>query len=108
MEMEIAIIVLVSIVIILQLISIFKNKSNKSLNNNDLEEIKKVVSDTNTLVYDKVENRLVNQTILLENSNKHLFEKLDIKFQNLENNYQSLLKTFENTKNILQTLHFRI
>ena len=101
MEMEIAIIVLVSIVIILQLISIFKNKSNKSLNNNDLEEIKKVVSDTNTLVYDKVENRLVNQTILLENSNKHLFEKLDIKFQNLENNYQSLLKTFENTKNIL-------
>ena len=60
MEMEIAIIVLVSIVIILQLISIFKNKSNKSLNNNDLEEIKKVVSDTNTLVYDKVENRLVN------------------------------------------------
>ena len=101
--MEIAIIVLVCIVIILQIVNLAKNRGNNSLSNKDLDDIKKVVSESLKDSLERFNDKLDNQSKLLESNNKLLFEKLEIRFSSMENNMNLLIKSFDEIKTIMNS-----
>ena len=88
--MEVVIIVLISIVILLQIVNIIKNKAHHTLTDKDLEDIKQSVilslKDNNSMV---------------ELQNRHLIDLLDIRFKQFQDSMDRLVNSFEETKNNL-------
>lgn len=97
--MEIAIITLLALVIILQIITIIRNKPNNTLTNKDLEAIKRTVIES----LDRFNDKIDSQTKLLESKNTSLYEKFDLKLLILEKNLDNLYKIFDETKKIINS-----
>lgn len=102
--MDIVLLVLLIIVVVLLGINIFisiKNKPSNSLNNADIENIENVVkSCMNQNIY-RINDKLDTQVKLLKEANFSLFEKLEVKFNNLENEIESLKLSFKDTNEMI-------
>ena len=101
--MDIVLLVLLIIVIILLGVNIFisiNNKPSNSLNENDIKVIEQTVKNTLNQNIDRINDKLDSQVKLLKESNFNLFEKLEVKFNNLENEIESLKLSFKDTNEL--------
>ena len=102
--MDIVLLVLLIIVIILLGVNIFiniKNKPSNSLNENDIKVIEQTVKNTLNLNFDRINDKLDSQVKLLKEANYSLFEKLEVKFNNLEIEIESLKLSFKDTNEMI-------
>ena len=102
--MDIVLLVLLIIVIILLGVNIFisiKNKPANSLNNTDIENIERVVKSCMNQNIDRINDKLDTQVKLLKEANFSLFDKLEVKFNNLENEIESLKLSFKDTNEMI-------
>ena len=100
--MDIVIIILLVIVICLLIISIIKTKSNNTITEKDLLNIKNAVNEP----INKLEDKLSNQTTLIEEKNKSLFEKIDLRIKSLEDKLEKLNSAFNKFSNdLLESNH---
>lgn len=102
--MDIIILVLLIVTVVLLSINIFvsiKNKPSNSLNNTDIENIERVVKSSMNQNIDRINDKLDNQLKLLKEANFSLFDKLEVKFNNLENEIESLKLSFKDTNEMI-------
>ena len=102
--MDIVVLVLLIIVIILLGVNIFiniKNKPSNSLNENDIKVIEQTVKNALNQNIDRINDKLDSQVKLLKEANFNLFEKLEVKFNNLENEIESLKLSFKDTNEMI-------
>lgn len=102
--MDIILLVLLIVVIILLGVNIFiniKNKPSNSLNENDIKVIEQTVKNALNQNIDRINDKLDNQLRLLKEANFSLFEKLEVKFNNLENEIESLKLSFKDTNEMI-------
>ena len=103
--MDIVLLVLLIVVIILLGVNIFiniKNKPSNSLNENDIKVIEQTVKNTLNQNIDRINDKLDSQVKLLKEANFNLFEKLEVKFNNLENEIESLKLSFKDTNSSIK------
>ena len=102
--MDIVLLILLIIVVVLLSVNIFisiKNKPSNSLNNTDIENIERVVKSSMNQNIDRINDKLDNQLKLLKEANFSLFDKLEVKFNNLENEIESLKLSFKDTNEMI-------
>lgn len=92
--MEIAILILTSIIVLLQLFIIIKGKTKSSLS---IKEFEDTLKDNN----DIIDEKLKNHNALLEEKNKNLFEKLDLRFSNVEKYLESIINSVNDKLDLL-------
>lgn len=102
--MDIIILVLLIVIVVLLSTNIFisiKNKPSNSLNNTDIENIERVVKSCMNQNIDRINDKLDTQVKLLKEANFSLFDKLEVKFNNLENEIESLKLSFKDTNEMI-------
>ena len=102
--MDIVLLVLLIVVIILLGVNIFiniKNKPSNSLNESDIKVIEQTVKNALNQNIDRINDKLDSQVKLLKEANYSLFEKLEVKFNNLENEIESLKLSFKDTNEMI-------
>ena len=102
--MEIAIIVLLIIVIGLLIFNLIRTKPNNALSNDDLFNIKKTIAES--LV--RIDDKLNSQTSLIDEKNKALYEKIDIRIKSLEESINKLITLFNSTNELINVKLERI
>ena len=78
-----------------------KNKPSNSLNENDIKVIEQTVKNTLNQNIDRINDKLDSQVKLLKEANYSLFDKLEVKFNNLENEIESLKLSFKDTNEMI-------
>lgn len=102
--MDIVLLILLIIVVVLLSVNIFisiKNKPSNSLNENDIKVIEQTVKNTLNQNIDRINDKLDTQVKLLKEANFSLFDKLEVKFNNLENEIESLKLSFKDTNEMI-------
>lgn len=103
MELANLILNIVLIVILLVvLVLLLKNKNNNNtLSNNDYKELNKIVNESIKDSFDRFDDKLKNQTTLLEEKNNTTFEKINLLINNLEKEIVEMESDYQKTKDLL-------
>jgi len=73
------------IILIINTILIIKNKNNNKLTEQDIKTIQNLIDEINDKNIEKINDKFDFQLKLLKESNNSLYEKLEIKFETLDN-----------------------
>ena len=82
-------------------ILILKNKNNNKLTEQDKKTIQLLIEEINDKNIGKMNDKFDFQLKLLKESNNTLYEKLEIKFESLDNEIETLKTSFKETNELL-------
>lgn len=97
-EILLVLLIVVIILLLINLVLLLKNKSSKSINENDIDRIVKNIMDINI---NRVNDKLDSQVGILKENNNSLFDKVDVKLNNSEKEVESLKESFKNTTELI-------
>ena len=110
--MEIASLIISCICLILVIILLIKQSSNRTLSRSDLEQIKKNIMDStkdgNELFVEKVKVNLDAQSNVIKEKNDSLFSSLNIRLDNFEKEIESNKSSIESIKKENQDFYSKV
>lgn len=97
-EILLVLLMVVIVLLVINLVLLLKNRSSKSITENDIERIVKDIMDINI---NRVNDKLDSQVGILKENNNSLFDKIDVKLNNSEKEVESLKESFKNTNELI-------
>lgn len=94
-------IVLLVFLIIVLILLLKNNKTNNTLTKDDYKELNKIINDSIKDSFDRFDDKLKNQTTLLEEKNNTTFEKINLLINNLEKEIVEMQSDYQKTKDLL-------
>lgn len=102
MDTVLLILLIITIIITsINTILILKNKNNNKLTEQDKKTIQLLIEEINDKNIEKMNDKFDFQLKLLKESNNTLYEKLEIKFESLDNEIETLKTSFKETNELL-------
>ena len=94
-------IVLIILLIIILILLLKNNKTNNTLTSNDYKELNKIISESIKDSFDRFDDKLKNQTELIESKNNTSFEKINLLVNNLEKEIIEMQSDYQKTRDLL-------